>query len=264
MHIVEELISERAPKLVGRPALFKLLRPMLYRMLAYDAAVFLTDAIKNKTGHHAFKLMTKHINPRISVQNLDRLPKTGKCILISNHPTGLADGIAVYQSIKERRPDHIFLANSDALRVMPLATDLFIPVEWKKEKRSTKKTRRTLFLLKQALKENKCIIIFPSGRLAKFTCRGLIDRKWESSAAMLARKYQTQVVPLKIEARNSFLYYLFAWISRELRDITLFNELLNKKGKTFKLTFGEPITSENLSKNAVEATQKIRSEVESL
>ena len=120
MHIVEELISERAPKLVGRPALFKFLRPMLYRMLAYDAAVFLTDAIKNKTGHDAFKLMAKHINPRISVQNLDRLPKTGKCILISNHPTGLADGIAVYQSIKERRPDHIFLANSDALRVMPL------------------------------------------------------------------------------------------------------------------------------------------------
>jgi putative hemolysin len=81
---------------------------------------------------------------------------------------------------------------------------------------------------------------------------------------MLAKKYETQVIPLKIEARNSFLYYLFAWISRELRDITLFNELLNKKGKTFKLTFGEPISSENLSKNAAEATQGIRDAVESL
>ena len=60
---------------------------------------------------------------------------------------------------------------------MPLATDLFIPVEWKKEKRSTKKTRQTLILLKKALKEDKCIVIFPSGRLAKITCRGLIDRK---------------------------------------------------------------------------------------
>ena len=81
---------------------------------------------------------------------------------------------------------------------------------------------------------------------------------------MLARKYETQIIPLKIEARNSFLYYLFAWISRELRDITLFNELLNKKGKTFKLTFGEPISSENLSKNAAEATQGIRDAVEGL
>jgi putative hemolysin len=133
-----------------------------------------------------------------------------------------------------------------------------------KRKEKYEKNSSNPFFIKTSLKENKCIIIFPSGRLAKFTCRGLIDRKWESSAAMLARKYQTQVVPLKIEARNSFLYYLFAWISRELRDITLFNELLNKKGKTFKLTFGEPITSENLSKNAVEATQKIRGAVESL
>ncbi len=264
MHIVEELISERAPKMMSHPVLFKFFKPFLYRLLAYDAAVFLTDAIKNKTGHDAFKLMIKHINPRISVQNLDRLPKEGKCILISNHPTGLADGIAVHQAIKERRPDHIFLANSDALRVMPLATDLFIPVEWKKEKRSTKKTRQTLILLKKALKEDKCIVIFPSGRLAKITCRGLIDRTWENSAAMLAKKYGTQVIPLRMKARNSFLYYLFAWANRELRDITLFQELLNKKGKTFKLTFGEPISASSLSKNAAKATQDIRDMVESL
>ena len=67
-----------------------------------------------------------------------------------------------------------------------------------------------------------------------------------------------------MKARNSFLYYLFAWANRELRDITLFQELLNKKGKTFKLTFGEPISASSLSKNAAKATQDIRDMVESL
>jgi len=169
MHIVEQLIAERAPKLTGRPALFKAVKPLIYRMLAYDAAVFLADAIKDMSGHEAFKMVTRHISPRTSVQNLNYLPKTGRCILISNHPTGLADGMAVFQAIRERRPDHVFLANADALRVIPKGQDIIIPVEWVKDKRSNAKTRQTLINIKAALDAEKCVVIFPSGRLAKMT-----------------------------------------------------------------------------------------------
>ena len=264
MHIVEQLIAERAPKLMARPAMFKAVRPLLYRMLAYDAAVFLADAIKHKTGHEAFGLVTKHISPRTAVQDLTHLPKTGRCILISNHPTGLADGMAVFQAIRERRPDHVFLANADALRVMPKAHDIIIPVEWVKDKRSSAKTRQTLIEIKTALESEKCIVIFPSGRLAKMTWRGLRDKPWESSAAMLARKYKAPIVPLHMRARNSWLYYLFSWTSPELRDITLFHELLNKKGQTFNLTFGEAINPLSLPKNADKASNAIRKVVEGL
>ena len=264
MHIIEQLIAERAPKLMSRPALFKAVRPLLYRMLAYDAAVFLADAIKNKSGHEAFQMVTNHISPRTAVQNLTYLPKSGRCILISNHPTGLADGMAVFQAIRERRPDHVFLANADALRVMPKAQDIIIPVEWVKEKRSSAKTRQTLIDIKAALDAEKCIVIFPSGRLAKMTWRGLVDKEWESSAAMLARKYEAPIIPLHMRARNSWLYYLFSWTSPELRDITLFHELLNKKGQTFNLTFGEAIDPLSLPKNADKASDAIRALVERL
>lgn len=264
MHIVEQLIAERAPKLMSRPALFKAVRPLLYRMLAYDAAVFLADAIKDMSGHDAFKHVTKHISPRTAVQDLTHLPKTGRCILISNHPTGLADGMAVFQAIRERRPDHIFLANADALRVMPKAQDIIIPVEWVQEKRNNTKTRQTLIDIKAALDAEKCVVIFPSGRLAKMTWRGLVDKEWESSAAMLARKYKAPIVPLRMRARNSWLYYFFSWTSPELRDITLFHELLNKKGQTFSLTFGEAINPETLPKNADKASAIIRDVVEAL
>lgn len=264
MHIIEQLIAERAPKLMSRPTFFKAVRPFLYRMLAYDAAVFLADAIRDKTGHEAFKLVTKHISPRTAVQNLTHLPKTGRCILISNHPTGLADGMAVFQAIRERRPDHVFLANADALRVMPKAQDLIIPVEWVQEKRSSAKTRQTLMDIKAALEAEKCVVIFPSGRLAKMTWRGLREQAWESSAAMLARKYKTPIIPLHMRARNSFLYYFFAWTSPELRDITLFHELLNKKGQTFNLTFGEAIDPQTLPKNADKASDAVRAIVGAL
>ena len=264
MHIVEELITERAPKLVGRPRLFRLVKPLLYRMLAYDAAVFLADSIKPKKGRAAFDMMSDHIAPRISVQNLHKLPKDGRCILIANHPTGLADGLVVYQALRDRRPEHVFLANADALRVMPKARDIIIPVEWVKAKRNMAKTKQTLIDVKAALDEERCVVIFPSGALAQLSWRGLRDRPWESSAAMLARKYKAPIIPLSVKARNSWLYYLFASTSPELRDITLFHELLNKKGQTFCLTFGDPIDPMSLPKNAEAATAEVRQIVEQL
>lgn len=264
MHIIEKLIAERAPKLIGRPKLFRAIRPLLYRILAYDAAVFLADSIKHKTGREAFEMITDHIQPRTAVVGLNHLPRTGKCIVISNHPTGLADGMAVYQAIRDKRPKHVFLANADALRVIPNGEDIIIPIEWVTEKRTLAKTKQTLLDTKAALDAGKCVVIFPSGRLAKLSLRGLIDQDWQSSAAMLAKKYNAPIVPLHIKARNSWLYYLFSKLSGEIRDITLFHELLNKKGQMFKLTFGDIIPPESLPKNADNATAQIRKIVHSL
>lgn len=264
MHIVEELIAERAPKLMGRPRLFRAIKPALYRMLAFDAAVFLADTVRPLTGHQAFGRVASHINPRTAVVGLENLPATGPCIIMANHPTGLADGLAVFQSIRDRRPDHLFLANADALRVIPNGEDIIIPVEWVKHKRSVSKTRDTLLAVRNALKSGKCVVIFPSGSLARLSWRGLVDKPWESSAAMLARKYNVPIIPLRIQARNSGLYYLFARLNAELRDITLFHELLNKKGRTFRLTFGEVIDPQTLPKQAEKATAIVRKRVGSL
>lgn len=249
---------------MSRPRLFRAIRPALYRMLAYDAAVFLADAIRPLSGRQAFDKVAHHIHPRTAVQGLENLPTSGRCVIIANHPTGLADGIAVFQAIRDRRPDHIFLANADALRVIPKCEDVIIPVEWVQEKRNVAKTRETLMAVRKALQDERCVVIFPSGSLAQLTWRGLRDRPWQSSAAMLAKKYKAPVVPLRLQARNSALYYLFSKLNNELRDITLFHELLNKKGQTFRLTFGEPIAPARLPKNADEATADVRKIVEQL
>ena len=264
MHIIEELIAERAPKLMARRRLFTAIRPLLYRLLAYDAAVFMADAVHDKSGHESFQMISDRLSPRLGIKGLNNLPETGRCIVIANHPTGLADGLAVFQAIRDRRPDMMFLANADALRVMPNCRDLIIPVEWVKTKRSMSKTRQTLMDMRAALNEERCLIIFPSGALAQMSWHGLVDRPWESSAAMVAKKYDAPIIPLNLKSRNSWLYYLFARLNPELRDITLFRELLNKRYQPFKLTFGAPIMPDDVSKNADEATATIRNIVERL
>ena len=264
MHIVEELIAERAPKLLAKPRLFKAIKPVLYKMLAYDAAVEMVDKVGTLSGREAFTQATDIIRPRTTVEDMSNLPETGACVVIANHPTGLADGLAVFHAIKQRRPDHVYLANADALRVIPKGEDIIIPVEWVKSKRTHAKARNTLLAVKAALKEERCVVIFPSGALATMSWRGLVDRPWQSSAAMLARKYKAPIIPLKIKARNSVLYYVLSAISGELRDITLFYELLNKKGQNFKMKFGTAIPPEEIEKNAELATAEIRKIVETL
>lgn len=264
MHIVEELIAERAKRLMSHKRMFGFIRPFLYRFLAYEDTVRLVDTIKPRTGHEAFQMAADHISPRTKIKGLENVPNSGRCIIIANHPTGLADGMAVFQTLKGRRPDHLYLANADAIRVIPRGEDIIIPVEWVLEKRSIAKTRETLARTRKVLSDERCIVIFPAGRLARMTWRGLKDQSWESSAAMLAKKYNAPVVPLHIKARNSWIYYLFSRINGELRDITLFYELLNKKNQLFRMTFGEAIEPETLPKNADDATKQIRDILEAL
>ena len=47
----------------------------------------------------------------------------------------------------------------------------------------------------------------------------------------LARRFSAPIVPLHIRARNSWLFYALSQLSHELRDITLFHELLNKEDR---------------------------------
>ena len=218
----------------------------------------MADKIENLNGFQAFEAVSQILKLKLNIEGLQNVPKAGRLVVISNHPTGLADGMAVFDALKARRPDLIFLANADALRVVPKGADLIIPVEWVLEKRSRKTARATLMGIKAAMKAERCIVMFPAGKLAGLTIKGLKDKPWASSAAALARKFNAPIAPLHISARNSMLYYLFCMLNGELRDITLFHELLNKAGKPFDLTFGPLVAATDLPKNADRASALIR------
>ena len=115
-HICDVLIAERAPRLTASP-FWPLVRPFLYKALNYRQAVRMADAVQPLSGAEALDYMSDLLDLKVSVLNGDRIPTSGRCIVVANHPTGIADGIAVFDAIKARRPDAIFFANADAVRV---------------------------------------------------------------------------------------------------------------------------------------------------
>jgi putative hemolysin len=241
-HIVDELIEERAEALMQRPWLWRTLRPLIYPLLGYDEAIRMADTIAPMPGLEAFRHLSSTLDLDVRCSGLDHVPRTGLAVVTPNHPSGIADGIAVFDALKQVREDISFFANRDAIRVAPGFADLIVPVEWMATRRDRGRNRETVRHMVQAFRQERLIVIFPSGRLARPTLTGLVEREWLASALGLADKYRAPVIPMHIEGRNSWLYYLFYAIHHELRDMTLFRELLNKRGRTYRITIGERFT----------------------
>lgn len=252
-HIVDALIAERGEKIVHNP-LWPVMRPFLYTLLRYAKAVEFANDIANMPGFQAFDYLSSILQLDINVRHGERIPGKGGFIMVSNHPTGIADGVAVFDLLKNTRPDMMFFANRDAIRVNPRFAEIIIPVEWREEHKTKLKARETLQLTNRAIQEQKATVLFPSGRIAYWGNGRLNERPWKTSAVGLARKYNLPILPVHMSARNSGLFYWFAKWSTELRDMTVFHELLNKKGDRFDFTVGQLIEPEHLSGEPVEVT----------
>jgi putative hemolysin len=255
-HIVDRLIAERGERIVRHP-LWPVMRPFLYTVLNYRKAIEFADNVANLPGFHAFQYLSDVLALDIRVRNVERIPQTGGFLLVSNHPTGIADGVAVFDLLKQRRPDMMFFANRDAIRVNPRLVEMVIPVEWRDDYKTKLKARETLQVTNRAIAEGKATVLFPSGRIAYWADGRLNERPWKTSAVGFARKYNLPILPVHMTARNSGLFYWLAKWSTELRDMTVFHELLNKKGNVFDFTIGNLIGPDALDGDPAEVTRAL-------
>jgi putative hemolysin len=256
-HIVDILIEERAPHLATSP-IWPVLRQVLNAMLDYHKAVAMADHIAPLSGREALEALSALLGVKTHTIGFDHIPRQGRCILVANHPTGIADGIAAWDAIKVIRPDLMFYANADAHRVCPHFGDVLIPVEWELHKRTREKTRETLRQTQIALENERALFIFPAGRLARRRNGKLTEQDWMSSAIALARKNNAPLIPIHMTGPNSVWFHFFASFSSQLRDITLFKELLNKSGGLFSFSAGPPIDPDTLAGDSDSLTQALR------
>jgi putative hemolysin len=243
---IDPLIEERAKWLSADRPQVQLARAVLDNLLSYEKTVKLAVEMQEWPSEKIMDRMGRLLAKRVTCTGLDHIPASGPALIVANHPTGIADGIILHRLLAAKRPDAYFFANSDILRVLPQMEDMIAPVEWRMDRRSHTKTRATMAYTKHAVHEGRIGVIFPSGRLAKRRGLRLYERPWMSSPVTLARKFDLPIIPVRIEARNSALFYLLDMIHPSLRDITLFHETLNKHRQPFHVEIGAPILAADL------------------
>ena len=244
LHMIDTLIAERAPRIFGPTLGGRLARRLLYPFLGYRQAVALADAMQGRSGFEALEVVSETLHLALEVTGAEYLPRTGPALLVANHPTGIADGVAVFDLLKAVRPDFMIFANRDAVRIAPALEDVIIPVEWRASERSRARMRETLSGTRRAFAEGRLVVVFPSGRLAYRDRGQLRERPWQSTALSLARRHQVPIIPMHLGAQNSPVFYGAARLSDQLRDITLFYEVMNKKGAAYRMTLAPPLAPE--------------------
>ena len=262
IHPIDQIIEERCPKLMRNKFFWSLFRPTIYKVFKYQTAKNITDDISNETGYGCFKYLTNLLNFNLEIENLNNIPKKGPIILAGNHPTGLTDGIVMFEVLKDRRPDYTLYANIDMIKLSKGFEDIIIPVDWNEKNKSAQKSREILKRTKIALNGGKCLLVFPSSRLSKRVGLKLIERPWLNTIIKLSKKHNAPIIPFHMTGHNSLFYYFLDIFNEELKNISLFSELVNKKEFKYKITFGKIISPDSLKGDLQKETEKIQKYVE--
>lgn len=172
----------------------------------------------------------------ISKKERDRIPSEGRLIIISNHPLGGLDGLALLKLVSEVRKDVRIVVN-DVLTHITNLSDHFLPVNVF----NSEIQRENYLKIGMALKNEEAVIIFPAGEVSRLTPGGVKDGKWNKGILTFAKKFNADILPVHVSARNSVLFYLFSMIHKRASVFLLPAQLFNKRHRNILIRIGEPI-----------------------
>lgn len=181
------------------------------------------------------------INYEVDPGDLERIPKTGSFITVSNQPFGGIDGLLLLKIILEKRPDFKLLADYLLHCIEPL-NKFSIPIN--EQKGITNKfTFTTLKIAINHLEEGNALGIFPAAEISKVhSLNNISDKKWENSLIKLIKNANVPIVPVYFQGKNSWVFHLLSSINPALQSVRLSKEFFNKKRKTLNIRIGKPIS----------------------
>ena len=131
-----------------------------------------------------------------------RIPARGRLLVVANHPSGALDALALLHCVGRVRRDVRIVANDMLAMVEPLA-DLLLPVRVL----GGRPEAGSLKAIERALHDGQCVIVFPAGEVSRLGPRGVRDTRWRKGFLRFARATGAPVLPVRVEARNSPLFY---------------------------------------------------------
>ena len=262
IHPIDKIIEERCPKLMTNKYLWSVIKPTIFIIFKYQTAKNITDDISNISGFEFYTYLTNLLKFNLDIRNIELVPEHGPIILAGNHPTGLTDGIVMFEVMKDRRPDYTLYANIDMIKLSKGFEDIIIPVDWNDDNKNIGKSKEILKRTKETLNEGKCLLVFPSSRLSKRKGFKLFERPWLNTIVKLSKKYNAPIIPFHMDGHNSLFYYFLDIFNEELKNISLFSELVNKEEFKYTITFGRQIDPLDINGDIDKETLRIQNHVE--
>ncbi|OFY19988.1 MAG: glycerol acyltransferase [Bacteroidetes bacterium GWF2_33_38] len=249
---VENIIRIKNPKILKFLPRFVI--RYLKRIIHQDEInKFITDN-KDNFGLDFVHSYIKTFNVGVNLVGKENIPSSGKFIFVSNHPLGGMESMVLMAAISEKFEKQKFMVN-DILMYLKNLQEVFLPIN-----KHGKNPQDYVKQLDEAFNSDAQILIFPAGMVSRKIKGKIVDLEWKKSFITSAKKYNRDIIPVYIEARNSNFFYRLSNIRKMLgikaniEMLYLVDEMFKQRGNTISLYFGNSISIDffDKSKSAVE------------
>ncbi|MBD8897553.1 lysophospholipid acyltransferase family protein [Rhodanobacter sp. DHG33] len=240
MQAIEQRLQQRYPHLF-RGHRGRLATPLLHGWASWSGLdgidAFCAEA--EHAGLHGFAFVEaalRFVQLRYDVdeETLARIPPQGPLLIVANHPCGGLDALALLDMVGRVRRDVRIVANEVLELVEPLA-ELLLPVRVFGGGAGAASLRR----VERALRDGECVIVFPAGEVSRLGPGGVRDTRWRPGFLRFARRAAAPVLPVRIEARNSALFYGISALWRPASTALLPREMFGRRQRPMRLHVGE-------------------------
>lgn len=188
------------------------------------------------------------ISYEVSSEDLERIPREGPVLIVTNHPYGGVDGVAFGAMLGTVRDDFKVMANyllAHMVEIKPwlIGVDPF---------ETRESARRNLAALKDTirfLRAGGCVGMFPSGTVSHYQTkeRRVVDPVWSPNTGRLVHKTEATVVPVYFEGGNGLLFQLAGMLNPRLRTLLLPREMMKANGITLRIKIGQALPYRKLA-----------------
>ena len=251
---VERSFYEKFPHLAaGRARSFAQPVVELLRRVACEERINATlAAAAPLSGFDFVERVLEQFRISYSVANTDRenIPVDGRVVIVANHPLGALDALALIDLVGSVRRDVRILANDILMQLEPLAS-LLLPLPVFGAGSALGGAREAY----RALERDEALIVFPSGEVSRMHPLGVRDQAWSPGFARLAQKTGAPVLPVRIAAQNSPVFYGVSMLAKPLASLLLAREMFGAANARIGFNIGELVPGKALAESDLNPKQ---------
>ena len=231
--------ASRIGSAVAAPASPGLCCARLGRWSKFDALDGFIKASAHLRGFAFVEAALEFLQARYTADPVEirRIPPSGPLLIVANHPSGALDALALLDLVGRVRGDVRIVAN-DLLSALDGLDGLILPIRILGGRPGPDSLRA----IEAALQAGQCVIVFPAGEVARLGLRGITDGRWRRGFLRFARASGAPVLPVRIEARNSALFYGASVLFKPVGTALLAREMLARRSRRIALRIGRPLT----------------------
>lgn len=222
-----------------------------------DVNEYLSGRAAGKVGRDFLDECVAYLEMNLTVEGLDRLPSNADgryFTIVSNHPLGGADGVALGSVLCHKYDSKIKYLVNDVLMNLKGLAPLCVPIN-----KTGGQSRNFPKMVETAFQSENNVLMFPAGLCSRKQNGEIKDLPWKKTFISKSIEYQRDVIPVHFSGQNSDKFYRIANICKALNlkvniaMLFLVDEMYKNVGKEFTVTFGEPIPWQTFDKSKTHA-----------